>query len=409
MLKRKKLPSFIRFTKVLSHQLRTFFLYFFIFALLGVWWGCAWKSSTESVVKLINEKPLPLVETDNVPLQEFDRNLILRALRGDVHTMELLLFRWERENQRLKTYFSQKIEDFNPDDLNRFHDLLRILEQKGEYTFSATIEDDNNQCFQSTPYPLKYLAQTYLSAGILLSLLPPERIVAIPSGMRKLSHIYDIQKMNAISLNSEREESEALYMSQPYLAFVADYSQPSMVQAFESQGLKLFYLNAMETPEAILQEIEKVASLVNSPIKGELLSLFVRMAMISIKNHTQCLPCSKSLKGLFIQQTSAFTALSSKNLTVKLFQYLGGENIFENINEGWSFALNKESLVKRQPDIIFVLGKESRDRVLSDLAFNQLEAVKNAKVFALDPDLHYVSDHYFLLSLLDYYECLKTL
>ena len=195
------------------------------------------------------------------------------------------------------------MRSLNPDDLNRFHDLLRILEQKGEYTFSATIEDDNNQCFQSTPYPLKYLAQTYLSVlGILLSLLPPERIVAIPSGMRKLSHIYDIQKMNAISLNSEREESEALYMSQPYLAFVADYSQPSMVQAFESQGLKLFYLNAMETPEAILQEIEKVASLVNSPIKGELFKSFVRMAMISIKNHTQCLPCSKSLKGLLFSK-----------------------------------------------------------------------------------------------------------
>ena len=64
-------------------------------------------------------------------------------------------------------------------------------------------------------------------------------------------------------------------------------------------------------------------------------------------------------------------------------------------------------ILNYNPEIIFLIGESSQSRFFIDPAFENLKAVKEGAVYSLDSDLHYVSDHFYLLALFDYFEILK--
>jgi ABC-type Fe3+-hydroxamate transport system substrate-binding protein len=390
----KLLDSIFIDIQVLSSRLRTFFsssfcLYTLIFLILILWWGGTWKVNhslyTENIPDFKTEHSHSLID----PV--LPRALILKALRGDLNSIEQLTLRWCCEMKRKRE---------NP--LGSIEENVIDLQLYGENSFSSSVIDEIGHEYKVPSYFVKYTPQTYASTAFLLSLVPDEEIVTIPSGMRKLTHIYENKKMKKIAIDSGRENSELIYMQKPNLAFVADYSHPSMIETFKSQNIHLFYLNTLNDPEEILQSLEKTGAVVKKPLKAKVLADFVRMAHLMIQNKVVT-----NQKALFLQYTTSFIALTSKNLTVKLFESLGGENLFTLHENHWSLPISKEMILNYNPEIIFLIGESSQSRFFIDPAFENLKAVKEGAVYSLDSDLHYVSDHFYLLALFDYFEILK--
>jgi len=349
-----------------SRSLRRLLPYLFITTLLLLFWSM--PSHRKEHTKLSIRPPYKL---------SFSRELLQRALHGEVPAMYQLLIEWD----------AHAADDRYVKSIALARQILTHSTNPLEQAISIT--DDLGSTIACQPEAF-FLPQTHLAASIMLAVADPIQIVALPRGMRQMNDIYPTETMNLIDLDTDRYSSESIYSKQPVAAFVARYSYPPTLETLKQQGLELVFLDDLSSIEACLSHIRKIGQLTGHPDRGELLAAFTECALAALDNEIALAEKPLPSKTLFLSLNNSWSTHTKRTLTGMLLDRLGCTWPTAEPSGSWSVALDQERIHCYRPELLMVATKErtSTQHVLESLpGIRETPAFEKGNVFFLDENL----------------------
>lgn len=383
--------------------------------LIAVWWMLAFKNpSSHSLPVFAQIEQFPQISL-HTSLSPIRRNLLLEALSGDIALMAQLIADWDLDAQILENegqknvkrlernaylqsqLLSRQLLTYSPERLRS----IREKERQNE------LQDDFGYTFQSCQDPQRLFPQTYAAASFLLALAEPERIVALPNGLRELTQLFP-QKITQQIPDLDRFNAEKLYLSPPDIAFVADYSHPSFVETMQNQQIPLFKIKNLDSITEIIQSIKRVGHLIDCSLKANLLAIFVEAAFMAIDNHLLALQeqwKQQSIpKVLVVSHHSHFYLPSSHSLTGQLLKRLGICALQSSEEAQLRNAIDQEKIVQFNPDcmIVSTANRQATEIQMShDFSLTELTAVKQSKLFFVDEPTQQFPSQFIVLAYFD--------
>lgn len=297
-------------------------------------------------------------------LSPLKRETLFQALWGDFDLMTKLLSDWESDAEFLMKH--------------QVPGIKRMPKPSLQPKLTQIVDDANNTIDLTMPKK-RFLPQTYLASTVLLALLPPEQIVALPKGLRDLSHMYPDSLISKIPLDIDRYNSEILYQLHPEVAFVAHYSHPATIEALKSQGIPLFFIRNVDTLSDVLDAIVKIGYVADRSAEAALMAAFMEGAMNAIDNRLRALARSQpkpfsTQKVLFLHYLGQFSLPTTKNFTGQLLKRLNEQtSLFairiEESDSEWRIPVSWETIVQHHPDSIIISGtneEEVRKRLVGE-------------------------------------------
>lgn len=282
-----------------------------------------------------------------------------------------------------------------------------------QYDISFSVQDHRGNTLTLSKPILRFLPQTYGSAAILMTLLPPYQIVAIPKAMRKEPHIYPQKVMEQISTDSHRYNTEKIYLQKPELALVASYSDPATLQVFQQQKIQLFYLDAIHSIEDIYSVIATLGHLSGKPSSAEVLIEHMQKIFFSLEDTLHQKLNGKNCRLLYLYSDS-LTIPAKNNLSYDLLIRLKKRGVDvllpdDNISSSHYVKVTEKQILEFNPDLIiistshpsladFLLDKNPR--------LHRLPAVKNKRIYFVNNSFQNSPNQYITIA---YFDLIKSI
>jgi iron complex transport system substrate-binding protein len=418
---------------IMNKDLKRTFLSFVFYAVpimtILTWWTWAFKQYISDFAPTAENsqqkiKELPSVLKYLTPMQ---RETFHQALSGDYSLMIKLITDWDHDAQIMEQLGFRDIQRLSKDDYLRCQLLARQINnstqeelvQLHDYYRKMQIVDDNGTLFDLSKSFRRFLPQSYVAASFLLALSEPKSIVALPRGMREQNNIYLSDMTRNIELDADRYNTEKLYEARPEIAFVADYSHPSTIQALQKQGIPLFTLKHVSSPEEIQNALIRIGHVIDRPLEAELLRYFVDASMQAIDNRFKILNTSfntdESPTVLFLKHHLTFSTPTSHTLTGKLLKRMGVKKLvgdqFAQNHFAWTVPIHQEQILQINPDYI-IIGtshiEKSKHHILREPVFSLLSQ-QNKPIAFVDDDLQETPSQYMVLAYYDLFEAISNL
>ncbi|WP_162180904.1 ABC transporter substrate-binding protein [Neochlamydia sp. TUME1] len=392
-----------------------------------IWWSLAFKQPNDQASDPCplcpSAQPLPSIFKYLSTLQ---RETLHQALNGDYSMMSKLITDWDHDAQIMEQYGYRTAKRLLRDDFLRCQLLARQINNSSkeeldllhDYYRLSSIQDDNGNIFDLSTSYKRFLPQTFVAASFLLALSEPELIVALPTGMRKQTSIYPVQATHLIALDADRYNTEKLYNARPDIAFVADYSNPSTLEALNKQGIPLFTLKHVNSPEEVQNALLRIGHIINRPIEAELLNYFVEAAMLAIDNRFNMISSTfpstqQPPKVLFLKHHLTFSTPSSHTLTGKLLNRMGVKQLLGTAGNpskhAWTLPIHHEHIRQMDPDYIIIATSDKDDnkrRFLKKQIFQLLKEKPNKPIAFVNEALQENPSQYMVLAYYDLYTAL---
>jgi iron complex transport system substrate-binding protein len=354
-------------------------------------------------------------------ITSIDRSILHQALSGDFQLMARLIADWDIDAQILDSRGFEGIKRIDRSDFLHSQSLIRILQNKEAAKQSSTflrkhnyyvVDDtgcriDLNQSFN------KFLPQSYAAASLLLSLVPPDQIAALPRSLREQTHLYPEALTNQIPLDIDRYNSEKLFQAKPEVAFVAHYSHPATIQALTNQGVLLYTMRNIKTLPDISEELTHMGCIINKPLEAELMNIFIDAAIAAIDNQQSVLihhfkqSNEKLPRVLVVNFHQSFSVPTTNSLTGQILSHMQSLDISldyamsSDQADEWMAPINKERLRNLNPDYLIIateneeaLAKEIRN----DKALQEISAIRNNRLIFVDEAILHSPSQYVVLA-----------
>ncbi len=181
---------------------------------------------------------------------------------------------------------------------------------------------------------------------------------------------------------------EKIVSLNPDVVFATSGVQKQAVERLEELGVKIYVLEA-ETIENLLTEIKNIGKLTGKSQKAQELVDTLEKRIKAIKEKISNLPSEKRPKVfLEIWHDPLWTA-PTKTLIYQVVELAGGRNVI-TIEGDWNQVtiVDPESVIDANPDVIFLAFEGSDPTSVYELpGWSAVSAVKNRKVFQIDPDI----------------------
>lgn len=386
-----------RYKKTFKLRQNPVFIYVGAIVILAVWWGVAFQAY--HAITPSHREPLHS-KTDELPekqlLSVMKRDELKSALSGNWELVSSLIHNWDVDAQFLQDRGVNGIKRLPSDVLLKSVLLKRTIFNKSSINAQK-----------------RFLPQTYASACFLLAITRPEQIIALPRGLRQRTSLYPISVTEKIPLDIDRHHSEALFLKNPDLAFIAPYSHPSTVEALRNQGIKLFSIDSLNSFEEICEVLQNVGEAVDSPSEASLLRIFMEAAMFAIDNRLVYERSTRELpKTLYASYHSSFSLPTKNNLTSQLLLQLGVADHMKEIEtyisqQQWSTPIDQEKIVNFKPDCLIISADNMqglKKRIEEDPVF---EGLRNAcrRIVYVDEEVANSPTQYIVLA---YYDLLQA-
>jgi len=390
----------------------TLFPYACAVLFVGIWWIVAFlpRGFVENHDETL-EAPQKICESLEAPyLASLSRSRLHKALLGDVDLMAGLIAEWDAEAELLEQSEVTHARRLPKDQFLRAQTLTHRIRRRHSGLTDPYLADPRlvSQTKQDSPSP-QYLPQTYVAASFLLALTSPDQIMALPSEMRRITQLYPSELTRQIKLALSPYNTQRLWEARPAVAFIASYSQPATCAALRQQGIELCTLSDVTSIEQVQSALLQVGSKVGREEEAELLALFMDAALCALDNrlmlHQQTAPEVENV--LYVNYYSSFTAPSQRTLTGKLLKRLRINELAPLQAQGhsdWQIPLTQEQLQRCEPDRILLSCAQSswlRHQLLTNPSMHSLPAVRNGRIYALDPEVQNSPSQFAILAYFD--------
>ncbi len=387
---------------------------------IGLWWALA--------IGLRNNGAPPDTDIKQATLSSkidsHSRSSLKEALAGDITIALSLLEEWQENANLLSKQGWKGVKHLKPEAIQRARELTHKLLTYSKEELATLREahrlkeviDESGVVLDLTDPPLKFLPQTYSSATLLLSMADSDQIVALPHKMRTESDLFPEGKMEAVPMDADRYNSEALFNREPDVAFVASYSLPSTVETLRRQGLKLFSYSKTDGVNEILEGMEKIGNIINRPLKAELMSLFIKGALLHLDNHVLAEGNSMPKRPLYLNAYSQYSTPTLRTLPAELMTRMNRRELLAlrdpQGSSEWRLSISLEEMAHLNPDCIIVSTSKKNSegvvrRLLSEPALAATAAVQERRIVAVDEAIQTSPSQYLVLAYYDLVEAMR--
>ena len=328
-------------------------------------------------------------------VSSIDREKLHQALQGDMELIYHLMVLWDAEAGLLQKQ-GLNVERLEPEDLIQASHCIENIRENSEIKKG------------------RFLPQTVNAASLLLTLLDPEQIVALPEYVRTQSHLYPQHERVPLTIYSGSVNEEHIYRNKPDLAFVASYSLPSTVSALEKQGIDLCFLDQTDSIAGIQENILRVGELCAVPQKAHLLSLFIQSAMAALDNRlilAKQEAYSNPKRPLYLSYYTRYYTPSKNILQGELLKRAKLDSLLaSSLHEHErKIPLSKEEIHHLAPDYLYLSTPQDNSiahSFFNDPTFQEIPAVRNGQVHLIDESVQESPNHFVVLA---YYDLLSPL
>lgn len=254
--------------------------------------------------------------------------------------------------------------------------------------------------------PLRIVSLSLAADEILLSLVEKERIQALTY----LALDPEISNVSSKALgvrNHINTDAEKIIALQPDLVITSSFTPAEVVSMLEEAGVSVFVFNLSSSLQEIKNNIISIAQVVGEKAKGQALIKQMEQQEREIIRKTNSRK-HQSLRVLYYGFSGDVMGKSTQ--FDELAQKLGLRNAAAEAGILGIVRLNKEQLIKLNPDLIYIpkwqvagsigLSPLRRD-LLQDPSLASVEAVKHKRIYEL-PDPHFSCfSQYILLGMED--------
>lgn len=403
---------------------RYFFHIVAVVFILG-WWGIAhYFQNRPRIVELNYTRPTSSNSSSALQfLSELKREELVSALEGNFSTMTRLLISWDVDAEILEQSGYSGIQRLPKDKLLtscRYANQLfngseaHIRAMRLEHEVPIVIDDTGAE-FSAKLCQGSTLPQTYAAASIILALKGCEAISALPHGFRQYQNLFPNRNLKDIKLDCDKFHAEAIARNRPGIAFVADYSNPALLEVLKNQGIPTFMFCKMNSIATIMNAIERIGYLTDSSIEATILTTFMEGALLNIDNRLavfkqERLPFPKLL---FLYFYDRWLIPSDENLTGELLKRLQFE--YQTMNEDakstayrWMKPLTQEQMIRYDPSHLIIAVNIAQPSCLSELLqsspLDKLTASINKNVRIIDAEVQQSNSQHVVLAYYDLFQ-----
>lgn len=254
---------------------------------------------------------------------------------------------------------------------------------KTEETSSYTVKDDRGKEVKLEKIPETVISLQPSNTETLFALGVGDKVIAVnefdnyPEETSKLERVAD-----AVNINAER-----ILELNPDVVFAFSNGDETAIKPIEDAGIPVFIIQSALTFEDVYDDIKQISEVMGVKDKGEELAANIQTKVTEVEN--KLADIDKKQRVYFEISPSPDIYTTGKNtFQQEILQKAGIENIFGE-QEGW-IKVSEEEILKQNPDIIVTTVNYADDpiaEIKSRQGWDSLDAVKNDKVFFLDPDI----------------------
>ena len=181
---------------------------------------------------------------------------------------------------------------------------------------------------------------------------------------------------------------EKIVSLNPNVVFATSGVQKQAVERLEELGVKIYLVEA-ETIENLLTEIKNIGKLTGKSQQAQELTDAFEKSINAVKEKISNLPSDQKPKVFLEIWPDPLWTAPTKTLIYQVIELAGGRNAV-TIEGDWNqvTAVNPESVIDSNPDVILLAFEGSNPVSVYQLAgWSAVSAIKNRKVFQIDPDI----------------------
>lgn len=341
------------------------------------WWYCVFALPSPSNLEQV--RLLARSEVIETPLGELlsdlSRDKLKLALSGDFDLMSRLIAEWDQDAQIMES--------------QGYYEALRLPRQ--EYVRAVTLSRSLKNNKTAKKQIKKYYPQSWNSASFLLALAGQEAIAALPEGYKPPYPLPNLKVLRG-------DHGEKLWSLSPDGAFLASYTHPAVVQTLKELKIPYHTSKAIFSLEGINDEILMMGRVVEKEKEAELLTIFIKSALLAIDGRARLLP---SYDHTYYLSSGSYLSYPTKKMIsgqladrLKLNQKLPDASLF-----AWKVPIDKETLTSLNPKRLILSCENIQSFSLPDYQGPiEIALIEQASIECLD--------QFVVLAYYDLYEAL---
>ena len=250
-----------------------------------------------------------------------------------------------------------------------------------------TITDDLNRTVTVAEIPQRIVSLSPSNTEILFALDLGDKVVGVTDFCdypEELLAKIDAGEIQRVGTTFPGFNLETIVDLEPDVAFAIGATVPEYVTDLEGLGIPVIILQP-EDIDGIFSDIELVGEVTDKEAEAETLIADLAELIDEIVAKVADAPLPRVFYGTDVSNPNTLYTVGSGTFIDALITLAGGENITGGL-EGWT-TYNLEDLVYSNPNIVVIGGANwgvSAEEVASRLVWQDLDAVKNGKIFAID-------------------------
>lgn len=246
--------------------------------------------------------------------------------------------------------------------------------------FPRTLTDGVGREIYLPARPERIFSAGLAMDNILLSIVDPERVVAVTTYAKDPSMSYVADKVKPHMMLVEALNPEQVLAARPDVVLVASWSSQDAVRQLQDLGIPVYTFSAFSSVEDALENIRRIGEITGDEQVAEALvaGFFEEYGKIAAK-----ISSARRPRVLSMDSWGSTTGLGTSMHDI--IEMAGGVNAAaESGITGWQ-EIGPEAVIRINPDVIVTdSGEEFARRILADEALRTVKAVREGRVYAIE-------------------------
>ncbi|MDG5857145.1 ABC transporter substrate-binding protein [Clostridium beijerinckii] len=247
---------------------------------------------------------------------------------------------------------------------------------------TATTTDREGNSFKLPEKVNTIISTAPSNTEILVGLGLSDKLVAID----KYSSDVDGINKDLPKIDFKNPDAETLVSLKPDIIIASGHNKTGSEDPFaavKEAGIPVVYIPTSSSIEDLYKDIDFISKITGTEKKGDDMTANLKDEISSIKKIGDTITDKKNVY-FEIGSTSGLYSFGNNTFLNEMIEIVGAKNIFANENS-W-ISPSPEAVVKSNPDVILTNEPPSNavDNIKTREGFQEVTAIKNNKVFAID-------------------------
>lgn len=245
------------------------------------------------------------------------------------------------------------------------------------------VKDDRGKEITFKEVPKKVVSLIPSNTEILFALGVGDKIVGATDQDNYPEAAKKIERVSAMM----KYDTEKIIALKPDVVLAYTFGDENALKPIEDAGIKVFVIKSATSFDDVYGDIEQIATVMGVKEKGDKLVTEIKDKITSVGKKVKNAKAKPSVYFEISPRPEIYTS-GNDTFQQEIMNAAGIDNIFKD-QKGW-FKISEEEIIKRNPKVIATTVNDVKDpikEITTRKGWDQIDAVKDKKVFYLDTDI----------------------